>query len=348
MKRSACLAVFCLALACAPRDEPARTTRFVVAVDTIANADEGVLALPADMNVLASGQLAVLEYSPSSIVILDQASGALIRRVGSPGAGPGELQTPLGLQRIGDTLLTLNAGNQRIERFLLDGTPLPSRRAPNGIAFGRFVLSPDGGMLQPTGGADVTLVRVLDSGGELVHRIGTLRATFTRTYDRSAFRALAEQLLVPDYYANDVLAAAAPDSVFWLAFNAFPEVLALRPSGDTVASFRLPDSVSVPILHDYRERNRAEVNPNRFQQLLYFADLRVHGPFVWALLRTPPTEEARAVVLNQRGELVADITFAGAKDVWRIAPDLANGVVYLSSASASEIYRAPLPTVLRR
>lgn len=326
----------------------ARVTHLTLAVDTPWSADAAVFARPADMVVLAPGELAVLEYAPASIVRVSSATGAGITRIGGPGAGPGELSTPLGLHRIGDTLLTLNTGNQRIERYRTDGTPFPSRRAPVGFGLGRFAFAPDGGFLLPTSGADVTLLRVLDADGELVHRIGQLRAPFTRTFDVVAFRALAEQLLVPDYYANDVLAAATEDSVYWLAYNAFPEIIALRPAGDTVASFRLPDSIAAPILLDYRERNRTEKDPRRFQQLLYFADLRVHGPYVWALLRSPPTREARAVILDTSGRLVADLTFSGASDVWRIAPDLATGVIYLSSASASEVYRARLPAVLVR
>ena len=324
------------------------TTQFSIAVDTAWSADGAVFTRPADMVVLASGELAVLEYIPNSIVAVDPARGAVIRRLGSPGAGPGELNMPLGLQRIGDTLQTLNAGNQRIERYRTDGAVLPSRRAPLGFMLGRFAFTPDGGMLLPMAGADSTLLRVLDADGELVHRIGKPRAPFNRRYDVVAFRALAERLQVPDYYANDVLAAATPDSAYWLAFNSYPEIVALRPSGDTVAAFRLPDSVATPILLDYRERNRAEKDPRRFQQLQYFVDLRVHGPHVWALLRNPPTRDARAVVLDTAGRLVADITFTGAADVWRIAPDRASGVVYLSSANASEVYRARLPAALVR
>ena len=325
-----------------------RAIEFSVVVDTGWSADGAVFTRPADMVVHASGEVAVLEYSPASIVTVDPASGAVTRRMGGPGAGPGELNTPLGLLCIGDTLLTLNAGNQRIERDLADGTVLPSRRAPVGFGLGRFAFTADGGMLIPMAGADSTLLRVLDADGALVRRVGKPRAPFDRRWDVVAFRALADQLQVPEYYANDVLAAATPDSIYWLAFNAFPEIIALRPSGDTVAAFRLPDSVAAPILLDYRERNRAEKDPRRFQQLLYFADLRISGPYVWALLRNAPAQDARAFVLDTEGTLVADITFVGASDVWRIAPDLASGVVYLTSATASELYRARLPAALVR
>lgn len=326
----------------------ARTTQFTVPVDTPWSASSAVFTRPADMVVLASGALALLEYAPSSIVVVHPDSGAVAERIARDGSGPGELNIPIGLLRIADTLVTLNSGNHRIERYRTDGTALSARRAPVGFALGRLAFTPDGGMLQPMSGADSTLLRVLDADGELAHRVGKPRAPFTRRWDVPAFRALAEELRVPDYSANNVLAAATADSVYWLAFGAFPEIVALRASGDTVATFRLPDSIATPIRHDYRERNRVETDPRRFHQLTYFTDLRIHGPYVWALLRSPQDGDARTLVLDSAGTLVADITFVGASDVWRVAPDLASGVIYLSSASASEVYRARLPSTLGR
>lgn len=316
--------------------------------DTLASADADAFFRPADIVLLASGELAVLEYTPSAIVVIDSSSGARSRRIGGPGKGPGELEQPLGLQLSGDTLVTLNAGNGRIERFLVDGTVLESRPAPIGAHLGRFAFNPDGGMLLPTAGADSTLLRVLAPDGTLAHRIGRPRVPFTRQYNLDAFRAQAERLEVPDYYGNDVLATMSPDSIFWLAFGAIPEVAAYNRDGSVIATFRVPDSLSTPILEDYRRRNREAGGTPRFHQLLYFADIRFDDGLVWVLLRNPPEIDARVLVLDSRGALKGDYVIAGAKDVWRIAPVRRAGWLYLSSASASEVYRVALPDSLRR
>jgi hypothetical protein len=325
-------------------DRPANT----LVADTLASADVDAFFRPADMVLLPSGQLAVLEYTPSAIVVIDTASGAVLRRIGGPGNGPGELAQPLGLQLYGDTLVTLNAGNGRIERFLVDGTVLEARKAPIGAYLGRFAFNHDAGLLVPTAGADSTLLRVLESDGTLSQRIGRPRVPFTRQYNLAAFRAQAERLEVPDYYGNDVLATMSPDSVFWLAFGATPEVSAYARDGGVVATFRMPDSLSTPILEDYRTRNREAVGTPRFHQLLYFADVRYDDELIWVLLRNPPEQDARVLVLDQRGVLKGDVVIAGAKDVWRIAPVRRAGWLYLSSASASEVYRVALPDSLRR
>jgi hypothetical protein len=237
----------------------------------------------------------------------------------------------------------MNVGNARIERYLADGQILGSTRAPAGVNIGRVALNPDGGMLVPTAGGDGTLLRVLTPSGELIHRIGTPRVPHTRQFDIGAFRELAEQLEVPDYYGNDVLAAMTTDSVFWLAFGAVPELVAYASDGSLLASIRVPDSLAAPILEDYRERNREATESSRFHQLAYFADLRVAGDFVWALLRNPVDADARVLLVHRTDGLVADLVFPGARDVWRIAPDPAHRMIYLSSASASEVYRAALP-----
>ena len=317
-------------------------------VDTVAAADQGLFFRPADMVLTPSGQLAVLEYTPSSIVVVEPSTGALERRIGDPGKGPGQLITPLGLELVGDTLVTLNVGNGRIERFLTDGKSLGSSPAPEGMALGRVALNPDGGILAPTAGADSTLLRVLTPSGAFAFAVGEPRAPFNREYDLGVFRQLAAQSKVPDYYANDVLAAMSPDSLFWLAFASVPEIAAYGRDGKRKVVVRLQDSAAAPILDDYRRRNREESQPPRFHPLLYFADIHVVGNMVWALVRNPPEVDARVIVADASGRVVADLVFAGAKDVWRITPALSDGVIYLSSASSSEIYRASLPKPLHR
>lgn len=336
------------ALGCGREIPAARQTTIVLAADTLASAEAGAFFRPADMVLLPSGEIAVLEYTPSAIVVIDSSTGAVARSIGQPGQGPGQLAQPLGLQLIGDTLATLNVGNGRIERFLTDGTLLDSRAAPISPQPVRFVLNPDGGMLVPTAGEDSTLLHVIAPDWTLIHRIGKPRVPFTRQYDRDAFRVQAERLEVPDYYGNDVLAAMSPDSVFWLAFAATPEVTAFAKDGNVIAEWRLPDSLSMPILEQYRERNREATDTPRFHPLLYFADIRHDDELIWVLLRNSPEEDARVVVLDQLGTMLGDLVIAGAKDAWRIAPARRAGWLYLSSASASEVYRVALPGPLRR
>ena len=99
---------------CARRVGPAtaRATHFTIAVDTPRSAD-AVFTRPAVWSCWrrrAGGP----EYAPASIVRVSSASDAGITASG-PALVPASSARP-GLHRLGDTLLTLNAGNQRIER----------------------------------------------------------------------------------------------------------------------------------------------------------------------------------------------------------------------------------------
>ena len=77
---------------------------------------------PRDVLVGPDGLVYVSDFGGDSVRVFTR-GGALIRSIGRPGNGTGELRKPLGLAISGDgKLLVADAGNHRVQVFALDGT----------------------------------------------------------------------------------------------------------------------------------------------------------------------------------------------------------------------------------
>lgn len=70
----------------------------------------------------ASGHIHVLDRQAAEVRVFDT-DGAFLRSFGRPGGGPGELASPSALLLgAGDTIFLPDARNQRVQRFLVDGS----------------------------------------------------------------------------------------------------------------------------------------------------------------------------------------------------------------------------------
>lgn len=128
-----------------------------------------------DLAVDPDGHVYVLDAQAQHVRVFD-ADGEHVRTIGAPGNGPGELSgTPTAvLMGPADTLLVADMGNQRVQRYLRDGTEAGSFPLSfnQGIAM-KWISTPEGGaayqlrsmampgMAQREGG-DLLLVRGAD------------------------------------------------------------------------------------------------------------------------------------------------------------------------------------------
>lgn len=113
-----------------------------------------------DIAVDGGGRIHVLDGQAREVRVFD-VDGGFVRTIGGPGGGPGELDRPGAvLIGAGDTIYVPDAGNQRVQRFLADGSEA-----------GSFPLGMSGGIPIGWGGGPEGLllqeVRLLPSqGGE--------------------------------------------------------------------------------------------------------------------------------------------------------------------------------------
>lgn len=84
-----------------------------------------------DIAVDSSGQIYVLDRQAQHVRLFD-AEGEYLRTIGAPGDGPGQLSQNVVAILIGpgDTLLVPDLGNQRVQRFLQDGSEASSFPVP--------------------------------------------------------------------------------------------------------------------------------------------------------------------------------------------------------------------------
>ncbi|MFG0252386.1 MAG: 6-bladed beta-propeller [Phycisphaerales bacterium JB038] len=106
-----------------PADLPTLEAREFVRLGAF---DDSVLAFSriTDLGVGPDGRLYVAQAQEASVVVLEP-DGALVRRIGRRGQGPGEFLSPAGLGWRGDTLWVVDAASRRIS-FFLDGLHLRS------------------------------------------------------------------------------------------------------------------------------------------------------------------------------------------------------------------------------
>jgi len=123
-----------------------------------------------DIAIDRSGRIHVLDGS--EIRVFD-GDGEFVRTIGRPGSGPGELARPSAvLIGAADTIFLPDARNQRVQRFLSDGSDAGSFPiSPNeGISLG-WQIRPDGTVLQevrtlPSPGAGDERLLLLVRGGD--------------------------------------------------------------------------------------------------------------------------------------------------------------------------------------
>lgn len=91
----------------------------------------------AGLDVGADGSIYVLDQQAQHVRVYDS-NGVYVRTIGRPGNGPGELSQAAGpvLVGRGDTVFVADGMNQRVNRYLPDGTPVGSFALPmtSGIA----------------------------------------------------------------------------------------------------------------------------------------------------------------------------------------------------------------------
>lgn len=310
--------------------------------DTLVSATDTTLGRPTELTVDERGLLYVTDIGRNTLVVLDS-SGALIRRIGRSGSGPGEFEGPRSVRVARDTIRLLDGGNGRIMVFATDGAPVRVSDASPATLSGAVVFAADGGGVVTLNGRDSALARRFDPAGANGAAVGQPVVPATATWD---FRAIKQQIWdggVPVEIRNGALPALAPDGSLWLLLQT--EGVARKYSAadslEVEVAFTEPEFASIRA--DFFARNRADSSEFRFQTLAYFAAARVVGADLWVLVRSPVEAGGLIVVLGADGQVRRRFRMPAAMGVrgFDLSPD--RRTLYLLAYDDGVILRARLP-----
>lgn len=216
----------------------------------------GAVAVDRDANVY------VIEPAEREIRVYDP-QGSLVRRIGRPGSGPGEFETPTAFGIIGDTLWANDIRNRRITLFTLDGelitsfttTPIPIETIPgmnvmltaNGVARDGTLTSGWMVALRPDSEAPTDTVMIpvvrMDTTGAILDTIRHMPWAFPQ---RGTIMAGNREIPLPFTPSAGPLEHAGPDGSIFAVQRPFAgnaqegvfTVTRIDPAGDTV--YHLP------------------------------------------------------------------------------------------------------------
>ena len=169
------------------------------------------------------GLLYVLERAEREVRVYD--NGALVRRFGRGGSGPGEFQMPIGMGLLGDTVWVMDWGNQRISLFNRNGSYINAYSTPSimleprpgiNIMLRAAGLAPDGTLTgswaimipedPPTDTIRIPVVR-MDTTGAVIDTIRYQRWAFPQS---NRAEVGGRSLPVPAAPATDEIVTDAP------------------------------------------------------------------------------------------------------------------------------------------
>ena len=160
-------------------------------------ADTSLFTAISEFQVDSKGRMWAFDFPTSSILVFDS-EGALIRRIGRKGGGPGEFQQNNGMVALDTGLAVLDYANSRISFFSDSGTLQTSWRVPTG-----FFTS--GGLIVDHSGT-IRLRRPVTAAreGEILGRMGVVRV--------ASDGVLSDSLAPPDLpVSRDVYVATSKD-----------------------------------------------------------------------------------------------------------------------------------------
>jgi hypothetical protein len=179
---------------------PVSALRSMTLVTRIAPAmdDTSLFSEVADFEIDAANRIWVYDYQGRRLFLFDSA-GALIRRIGRRGAGPGEFSSGNGMVMLADTgIAMLDAQNARVSFFAANGDFRTSFPVPSGFSTSNGLMTDRGGTLYLR--RPVTPPRE----GEILGRMGLVRL--------NGQGAFGDSLAPPDLpVPRDTYLAVSPD-----------------------------------------------------------------------------------------------------------------------------------------
>ena len=237
--------------------------------------DDDIIGRVSDLALDADGRFFLADDRQHAVWVVES-SGVVSQRMGREGAGPGELNRPLGMALFDDKVVVLDSGNDRVAIFSKDGTHISDFRIenllpPSGILVGNE------GKIAVTSVLDEPNITVYEMNGTPGYEIGKIvlggkpiipmRTNFHHVFQTPEGRILYAPVKRYEVYQLDwdgtILHTyiAEPDGYF-----PFPDVPPRRPGPMNVTPLFRPLQVSGHVVVQ-RAAKTAEGEPGQFGDL---------------------------------------------------------------------------------
>jgi hypothetical protein len=310
------------------------------APDTVVTTGSGLIGGLVDWTIGPDGSLFLLDLQARQVHVTDS-TGRLLRTIGRPGQGPGELERPASVHVSGESLTVVDPGNGRLQSFNLDGEPSTSRTIP-ACAAGPAppAVGPDGILVRPTLGFDTGLAIVCSSSGEERARLGDLPAPGQSVVDMGQMRAQILEGEVPAIMLNAADAVVGGDGAVWLLLSAAAHVERHDSDGQPVFQHTLDEPDFEAVHAAWMERN-AEMEGMAVASLRYILGAQEVGGDLWLLTNSEGQQGARLVVLSKDGHVRERLEFGHVRGAGNFVVDEPRGWVYFYIPDEAMVVRVP-------
>lgn len=134
--------------------------------------DDDIIGRVVDLALDADGRFFMADDRQHTIWVVES-SGVISHRIGSEGAGPGELNRPLGVALSDEKVVVLDSENDRVTTFSKDGTHISDFRIEN-LLPPSGILAGNEGKIAVTSIWDEPNITVYEPNGTLGYEIGKI------------------------------------------------------------------------------------------------------------------------------------------------------------------------------
>jgi hypothetical protein len=311
---------------------------YLAGADTLASAESGLLAGPADVAVAPDGEVYVADQTLGRVVRF----GARPAVLGRGGTGPGEFRAPIGVAVDGDTVRVDDRGNGRVQVLATSGRYVRSFPLPLSSP-GEAAIASDGGMAVATMGISFPALAVLlDRDGRQRGQFGAPLANPTHGWNLQEMKTEARNGRVPPALLNTAVPAVSREGT-WLVFLAQGSVRRYDAHGALLWSTPLDSPEIEAIRHAYVVKNREDNRSFAFSPLAYAADITVVGERLWVLLNTTEDESSVVLVIGPRGAVEKRLVLSAIRGARDLAVDTTRRKMYLAVPSSASVVSVVLP-----
>lgn len=325
-------------LACGDSGSVGPIRLIVAGAQTLISTESELLAHPTDLVVGSHGRLYVLDGRNSQVVVIDSA-GSVYRQFGRPGAGPGEFNRPRAIAVQQDTVIVLDSGNGRIQRWRTSGEFVGVQQLEGFTGSGPVALHPSGWLAGSTLGAGNVLVTILDPYGKPQ---GGLRTPVVPPLAMVDFDEMKRQITngeVPAFFRNVVLPVWHNESEIWVLLQAEGLVERYSIAGVLLTTTQLQLPEADLIRADFFTQNQES---RGVAPLAYAADAEVVKETLWILLNLPEDHPAVIVRIDDAGVVIGIMEFSNVHSAGTFAVDAAGERIYFGIPSAASILVAKM------
>jgi hypothetical protein len=314
---------------------------FLTTIDTIVPPESLKLGRAAELALDEAGRLYITDLGVGAVVVMDT-SGALIRRIGREGSGPGEFRNPRSLFVAGDSLRLVDAGNGRLAVFTTAGQFVRSQAAPD-LLGGAVSFALNGAALVALNGREGALARRLDPAGARGSKLGQPVLPVTEVWDFGAIKREIREGRIPAELRNLTQPLLGADASCWLLLHAEGVVQHYNPADSLLWRTTLHEPELRAIRDAFFATNRSDSAGNRLTQLSYFVVAQASADELWILIRQPSSSPTLVMVLGPDGRLRRRVRVPSARGVRGMAFDPRRRLLYLLAYDDAAILRARVP-----